>query len=770
MRHSLRAFSMLALSCVVAGCSEKKPAVNVVHGTTAAMRDTLAALYARAIANPMTNPFLNRERVAQISKDLAGLQGGAAMEARFQLAEEQLKAGRTQDAIDGLERLITDAGISWDSIAPHQKPFFDMLGVAYMRLGEQQNCLTNPAANICILPLAGGARHTKQDGARGAIVRYTKMLRQYPDDRGSQWLLNLAYLQIGTYPDSVPPQYLIKALVPKGTTAPTFPEFRNVAGVVGLALTGLAGGTDVDDFNGDGLLDVFTTAWGLNDPVHLFLADGKGGFSDRTAQAGLTGIVGGLNSIHADYDNDGDVDILVLRGAWMRESGNYPMSLLRNRGDGTFEDVTIESGLLTYGPTNSAAWVDFNLDGKLDLFVGYESYAQINGGKSHRSKLFLNNGDGTFTDVAQTVGINVDDFVKGVTWDDVNNDGWPDLYLSVIYGRNKLFINKGGKSIETWKFEEQGAAAGVQLPLASFPTWFFDYDNDGNPDLFVPSYDVNAAMHEFVAREYLGLPLSVTIGKETVTYEDPRLYHNKGDGTFEDVTAKAGLSGKVMYAMGSNFGDLDNDGFLDFYIGTGNPDLRSVIPNRMFRNVEGKRFEEVTLPGGFGHLQKGHAVAFADFDRDGDEDVFEIIGGAYQGDLAASVLFENPGWPTTSWINLQLEGRTANRSAIGARVEIVVVGTSGASRSIFRTVGTGGSFGTGPLQLHVGLGSASRIASVRVRWPDMTRTRTAYANLAMNSFYHITQGEPPVRLNRPPVPFRTVAAPTSPVMTMPMPK
>jgi hypothetical protein len=221
--------------------------------------------------------------------------------------------------------------------------------------------------------------------------------------------------------------------------------------------------------------------------------------------------------------------------------------------------------------------------------------------------------------------------------------------------------------------------------------------------------------------------------------------------------------------MGSNFGDLDNDGFLDFYVGTGNPDLRSLIPNRMFRNVEGTRFEEVTLPGGFGHLQKGHAVAFADFDRDGDEDVFEVIGGAYQGDLATSVLFENPGWPKTSWINLQLVGRSANRSAIGARVEIVATDAAGASRSIFRTIGTGGSFGSNPLQLHVGLGAATKVTAVRVRWPDMTRTRTAYADLALNTFYRITQGQQPAVLDRPAVPFRTTAVGPPATMTMPMP-
>ena len=760
---------------LVAACGESKgpPAAaaataTTVHGSTARMVDTLAAIYARAIRDPSNNPFLNRERAAAIEAELKGLTGDQAMDARFRLAEERLKAGRTQESIDGLESLIRDAHISWDSIAPHQKPFFDMLAIAYMRLGEQQNCLDNPAANICILPLKGAARHTKQGGARGAIERYTKILRQYPDDRGSQWLINLAYLQLGHYPDSVPPRWLIRNLVPSQSTS-DFPEFHNIANTVGLGITGLAGGINVEDFNGDGLLDVFTTAWGLNDPVHLFIADGAGGYADRTASAGLTGIVGGLNTVHADYDNDGDQDILILRGAWMRESGPFPLSLLRNRGDGTFEDVTFEAGLLSYGPTNTAVWADFDLDGYLDLFVGYESYSKLNGGKSHRSKLFHNNRNGTFTDVSAQVGIDVDDFVKGATWGDVNNDGLPDLYLSVIYGKNKLFINKGGTSLDSWKFEEQGARAGVQQPIASFPTWFWDYDNDGKDDIFVPSYDVNAAMHEFVAREYLGLPLTVKVAGVDITYEDPRLYRNKGDGTFEDVTAKAGLSGKVIYAMGSNFGDLDNDGFLDFYIGTGNPDLRSVIPNRMFRNVGGTHFEEVTLAGGFGHLQKGHAVAFADLDRDGDEDVFELIGGAYQGDLATSVLFENPGWPGTSWINLTLEGTTANRSAIGARVELVVTDSSGATRSIHRTVGQTSSFGSGPLQLHVGLGHARRINEVRVQWPDRARSKTSYRDLLRNTFYRITQGSAPVVLTRPPVPFRKAALGAPGSMTMPMP-
>jgi hypothetical protein len=318
-------------------------------------------------------------------------------------------------------------------------------------------------------------------------------------------------------------------------------------------------------------------------------------------------------------------------------------------------------------------------------------------------------------------------------------------------------VNLGGTSIETWRFEERAAAAGVEQPIMSFPTWFWDFDQDGWEDLLVLSYDVNSGLHEMVAREYLGLSLTTVQNGKTVDVERSRLYRNNGDGTFSDVTQHVGLDRKVIYAMGSNFGDLDNDGWLDFYVGTGNPDLRSVIPKRMFRNVGGKRFEEVTLPGGFGHIQKGHAAAFADIDRDGDQDVYMVLGGAYQGDRSTSVLFENPGWPRHAWISLELEGRSANRSAIGARVEVDVVAASGATRTVRRTLNTGGSFGAGSLQLHVGLGRAARVRELRIQWPDSARSKATHRDLAVNRAYHVRQGEVPLELQRPPVPFRKAA-------------
>jgi hypothetical protein len=176
--------------------------------------------------------------------------------------------------------------------------------------------------------------------------------------------------------------------------------------------------------------------------------------------------------------------------------------------------------------------------------------------------------------------VTVGAYVKGVAAGDFNNDGRPDLYVSVLGGPNRLFRNDGPRDAAQgakagWAFTDVARAAGVTEPIDSFPCWFFDYDNDGWQDIFVSGYKITDVGD--VAADYLGLPGAGT---------KARVYRNRGDGTFSNVTASAKLN-RVLHAMGANFGDLDNDGWLDFYVGTGNPDLLTVIPNRMFRNAEG---------------------------------------------------------------------------------------------------------------------------------------------------------------------------------------
>jgi hypothetical protein len=313
--------------------------------------------------------------------------------------------------------------------------------------------------------------------------------------------------------------------------------------------------------------------------------------------------------------------------------------------------------------------------------------------------------------VARAAGIDLVGFVKGVVSGDYDNDGRPDLYLSLGGADNYLFRNEGPPADggAGWRFKNVAYQAGVTGPTASFPATWFDYDNDGWLDLFVAGY---GAMAEDTAADYLGLPTAAERG---------RLYHNRGDGTFDDVTRPAGLY-RVLSAMGMNFGDLDTDGFLDLYVGTGNPDLSTLVPNRMFRNAEGRTFQDVTTAVDVGHLQKGHAVAFGDVDDDGDQDVFEQMGGAVQTDRAYSTLYQNPG-SRHRWLGLELMGVRTNRSAIGARVE-VKVDTADGSRSIHRTVGSGGSFGASPLRLEIGLGAARRVRSVEIFWPASGRKQT----------------------------------------------
>jgi hypothetical protein len=437
----------------------------------------------------------------------------------------------------------------------------------------------------------------------------------------------------------------------------------------------------------------------------------------------LIGELGGLNLVSADYNNDGHLDFLILRGGWMGKGGHYPLSLMRNNGNGTFDDVTEEAGMLRFRPTQTATWLDYDNDGWLDLFIGNETVQQDT---AQPCELFRSNGNGTFTEVAAQCGVAFVGMFKAVASGDFNNDGRPDLYLSWRGHDNLLLRNDGPGEKGAWKFTEIGKEAGVTQPFYSFPTWFFDYDNDGWQDLFVSGYGINNVGD--VAADYLGLQTPA---------ERVRLFRNNRDGTFKDVTREARLY-KVLHSMGSNFGDLDNDGFLDFYIGTGDPDLSTVIPNRMFRNAEGKFFQDVTTSGGFGHVQKGHGVSFADIDQDGDQDVYEVMGGAYEGDSARSVLYENPGHGN-NWITLKLEGVKSNRSAIGARIKV----TAG-ERVICKTVTPGASFGCSPLRQEIGLGKAKEIASIEIRWPTSGQVQV-FKGLQVNRFYKVREGDADAR-------------------------
>lgn len=723
MRNYYIIFFLFMLGCK--SSTEKKKVkefetVAVKQTATQKMADRLQSINANF--NPETNSFINSARVSFFKNKLDAAKD---QNSKFQLAyiycNELINAGRTQEGIAAIEELIRATGSNEQNMSEETKPLFDLRAIAYMRLGEQENCIMNHNGFSCILPLQKDAVHQLRNGSTKAAEAYRNILEKFPNDFSSQWLLNLAYMTLGEYPQSVPPKWRLpeKAFASKKI----IPRFENIATSLGIDNNSHAGGCCVEDFNSDGYLDIMTSSWLLTDQMHFFVNNGDGSFTDKTSEAGLIGLTGGLNMIHADYNNDGYPDVLVLRGAWMKQAGNQPNSLLKNNGDGTFEDVTVAAGVYSEHPTQTGGWADFNLDGYLDLFIGNESDAKY----TNPCELYVNNGNGTFTEVAKKLGLDLIAFVKGCDWGDVNRDGLADLYLSLFGGENKLYINRGGTNINDWKFEEVGAKAGVQQPIWSFPTWFFDYDNDGYEDIFVCGYEFKR-FYDVAEDEVISIK-----GLKPVA-ETPRLYHNNGNETFTDVTKQAGVS-RVMYGMGSNFGDINNDGYLDFYIGTGVPDFRAIVPNRMFLNQKGKSFVDVTYDGGFGHIQKGHAIGFGDLDNDGDNDIYTVIGGAYEGDNFRNALFNNPG-NNNHWVVLKLEGKTANRSAIGAVIHITV-SENGKERNIYRTVSTGGSFGSSTLQLEIGLGNASVIKLLEVEWPNKERLIQKFKNIDSNKKYFL---------------------------------
>jgi hypothetical protein len=669
-----------------------------------------------------------KEKLAELR---AGLAKETEPQRRFalqrEIANHALYDGDAEAAIATLEQVQQEfAGRLPAALAEAVKAD---LAFAHLRRGETENCAEHHTSASCIFPIQREGFHTIQRGSAKAMQLYTELLSDPATSAENalsyRWLLNIAAMTLGRYPDQVPREWLIPPEAFRSDY--DIGRFPDVAASRGLIEFGAAGGLILEDFDNDGHLDLMISHMGLTDQLEYFHNDGKGNFVRMTEQAGLKGLVGGLNIFQTDYDNDGCIDVFIPRGAWRHDHGQLPASLLHNNCDGTFTDVTAEAGLLASYPTQTAAWADVNGDGYLDLFVGYEIDPRVSwppGTKNFR--LYLNNRNGTFTEVGAQSGIELHGMVKGAVWGDFDNDGWPDLYVSILGGPNHLFRNLGASATGKPRFEDVTARAGVAEPLVSFTCWFWDYDNDGWLDIFVSGY---AATLPNIVRETLGQGAQAT-------GERPRLYRNNRDGTFTDVSREVGLD-KLLLTMGANYGDLDNDGFLDFYLGTGAPPLTMLIPNRMFHNDQGKAFQDVTTSGGFGHLQKGHAVAFGDIDGSGNQDVVEVMGGVYPGDRFWTALYKNPGHGN-HWVKLRLVGGKANRFGVGARIRIVTARADGARREIHTLVGSGGSFGASSLRPHIGLGTATTVELLEIRWPG-SGTVQQLRGLAADRTYEIRE-------------------------------
>lgn len=471
--------------------------------------------------------------------------------------------------------------------------------------------------------------------------------------------------------------------VPQGAIGGRFSEIAAQAGVDKFDGGRASAWADYDE---DGDLDLVV----IGHPKLAYFRNDGARFAERTEAAGLDLPDGGIGVQTADYDNDGDADLYVTRDGWF---GGGVNALFQNDGWGAFADVTAASGTGDPGSSFCAAWSDFDRDGYLDIYVANGTGAT---GDS-TNVLYRNRGDGAFVDVAAAAGVAHKGQTLSAAWGDFDGDGWPDLYACNFTEPNVLFRNEGNGA-----FVDMTAAAGVGAEhIDGFITFVLDYDNDGALDIFVGNWS-----------QYAVVLADRVAGKATSARDRPVLYRNRGDGTFVDVTDAAGL-GRALGTMSGVPGDVDNDGWMDIYLGNGGPQMGRREPDVLFRNRGDGTFVDVTDAAGLGHLGKSHGVTFADFDRDGDLDLYAPVGGAQPGDQWPNAFYRSEGFGN-HYLVLELQGVESNRDGIGAKVRV-----QAGDLVQYQEVASGYSFGnSNSLELEFGLGQRMRADRIEVAWPS----------------------------------------------------
>jgi hypothetical protein len=526
-----------------------------------------------------------------------------------------------------------------------------------------------------------------------------------PSNERSRLVMFQSANKLGGYPAWVPSQHRMEMRA--GFNKPTV-HFEDIASKIGIDKTSGGRGTAIFDYNNDGYLDIaITSAYGGGS---LYRNNGDGTFTDVSVTAGLDIATNTFGIVTGDYNNDGFADVYVTRAGFYVGEGQ----LFRNNGDGTFTDVTAEAGLEgVWGPSFTAAWVDYDNDGFLDLFVGNNL-----GGLFERktpNRLFHNNGDGTFTDVTEKAGLHTIWPSIGPAWGDYDNDGYMDLFLSNGLGRSHLFHNNGDGT-----FTDVTETAGVGAMGFGSPAFWWDYDNDGWMDI-----------GQFIWSDHEDVIYTMRNGKAPENGQSMRVYHNNRDGTFTMVSKELGLS-ECWGTMSGTFGDFNNDGNLDVALGNGSPKLDRLDPMTIFEN-DGTKFRNTTFAAGLPFTGKSHGVNCADLFGDGRMSIIVGAGGAYPGDLLAMNIY----CPTTlpgNYLNIRLQGVKSNRNAIGARV-ILKAGGKQQTREV-----TGGSnFGCHPLEQHFGLAKLEKVDGLEIRWPSGLRQR--FGELPVNTTLEFTEGQ-----------------------------
>ncbi len=476
-------------------------------------------------------------------------------------------------------------------------------------------------------------------------------------------------------------------------------SFRHAGGLRERVMPAIVGsGAAFADYDNDGDLDLYIANSARPYPQAnapppqnvLYQNNGDGTFTDVTAIAGVGDTGWGMGCAFADYDNDGDADLYVT---------NYKGNVFyRNNGDGTFTDFTVGAGSVDHQSFGAGvAWADYNNDGYVDLYIAnYLDYTKVPQGKEvffpydffgGTNVLFLNKKDGRFIDVTGVARVSGGFHLSlGTSFADYDNDGDLDLYVANDADQNILYRNEGdGTFLNTNIPDARSRTGDVRGGMGV--TWG-DYDNDADLDLFVTNW----------------------------LDENNILYRNNLDGTFADATARSGCfeSGLGKTGWGTEFFDYDNDGDLDLYIACGHIDPATQEPpaqdDILLQNNGDGTFSDVSEILGLDSPRTGRGVAIADYDDDGDLDIFVVNTGERPW------LLRNEGGNQNHWLKIRTVGTNSNHDGIGVRVEA----TTGALVQI-REVTCGGSYlSQSSLELEFGFGKATMVDSIVIRWPSGT--------------------------------------------------
>ncbi|MEQ1945615.1 MAG: VCBS repeat-containing protein [Bryobacteraceae bacterium] len=636
----------------------------------------------------------------------------------FNKALIEYHRGNFGEAVNRLQDVIAKSG-------ENEKRVF-WLGMAQLRQGEAFNCLPNVMsadhmmdmdhAQYCALPIR--KFHQEPKYARAAAKTFLHLIETYgKDNHLYHWLLNYACMTSNDFPDGVPPAYrvtpeFVKAFYGEGKDQ-TLRDFANIkfdeqAGHMGINIHNAGRGVGVEDFDRDGYLDIVTG--GSFDNLRYFHNTAGKGFEDWTERAGFGGFRQPFFITVADIDNDGAADLLVSR---MFHDG---ITLFRNKGDGTFEDVTAKWNLPASREDNAlsstwaAAWGDVNNDGKIDLFVsrlGME--IPFAGGLLARprfySALYMNEG-GRFVEKTAEYGLGSvvkDMYFIGAAFGDYDNDGYTDLYMiSPIVNETVLLRNLGGK-----KFEVSKAYDGVN---GGFVGAFVDVNHDGRLDIFEGGFSDARSSIEMTM--FGANPDDYHTGKSSV-------FIQQANGKFEEAKGFFDMFGGTM---GASFGDFDNDGCYDFYLGTGSPEGWFIFPKLMFKGIlDGGncalRTKNISATNNFATVQKGHGIVFFDFNNDGLQDIYSSLGGMWPADRWPNQFFVNQSDVKNHFVKIRLRGRKTNSLGIGAKITVTAGDASGAKIVRQALVDQKTAFGSGPYLTQVGLANAAVVDGAEVYWP-----------------------------------------------------